>query len=52
MAKAAAADVGRKMAGQTNGRGSAPWRMAADMAIKRRLLSEDAATPEAPNTIS
>ena len=56
-AKAAASDVGRRLAGQSSGRGSAPWRMAADLGNRRRLLDEDQNKPQPPapnssNTIS
>ncbi len=58
-AKAAASDVGRRLAGQSSGRGSAPWRMAADLGNRRRLVDEDRNKPQPPapasnssNTIS
>ena len=49
LAKAAGADVGRRLSGQSTGRGSASWRMAADMGNKRRLLDEDNEGPKPPN---
>jgi type IV secretion system protein TrbL len=48
LAKSAASDVGRKLSGQSNGAGSAPWRMSADMGNQRRLLNEDQGSPTPP----
>lgn len=48
LGSAAAADVGRQLSGQSNGMGSAPWRQAADLSNRRRLLGEDQAKPTPP----
>lgn len=45
LASAAASDVGRRLAGTGSPRGSAPWRMAADMGNQRRLLADDMGAP-------
>ena len=46
LAQAAAMDVGRKLSGTPGAHhGSAPWRMAADLGNKRRLLSDDMDKP-------
>lgn len=42
---AAATDVGRRLSGAGGRHGSAPWRMAADLGNKRRLLSDDMNKP-------
>lgn len=39
-------DLGRRLSGQGAPHGSAPWRMAADMGNKARLLKGDAAKPQ------
>ena len=49
LGSAAASDVGRRLAGTGSIRGSAPWRMAADMGNQRRLLNDDKAAPRAPS---
>ena len=46
LAQAAAMDVGRRLSGIPGAHhGSAPWRMAADLGNKRRLLSDDMNKP-------
>lgn len=45
MAAAPMNDLGRRLSGQSAGRGSAPWRMAADMGNRARLLGADAQKP-------
>ena len=45
LASSAASDVGRRLSGTGSTRGSAPWRMAADMGNQRRLLSDDKSAP-------
>lgn len=46
LAQAAAMDVGRRLSGTPGAHhGSAPWRMAADLGNKRRLLSDDMNKP-------
>lgn len=60
MASSAARDVGRRLTGDIGVRhGSAPWRMAADLGTRRRLLNEQESRPQPPpapsndqNTIS
>jgi type IV secretion system protein TrbL len=59
MAMAPVRDVGRRLSGDIGGRhGVATWRMSADLANKRRLLSDDNGKPSPPppggggNTIS
>lgn len=48
MAAAPFHDVGRRLSGQSAGHGSAPWRMAADMGNRARLLGADAQKPVPP----
>ncbi len=48
MIAAPAQDVGRRLSGQSTGRGSAPWRMSADMGNRARLLNADAHKPTPP----
>ena len=43
-------DVGRRLTGDIGSQhGSAPWRMAADLASQRRLLSDDQNKPAPPS---
>ena len=58
LASAPLSDVGRRLSGQGSRHGSAPWRMSADRANRRRLLRDDNGKPPPPpppgggNTIS
>ncbi|MBN8904875.1 MAG: P-type conjugative transfer protein TrbL [Rhodospirillales bacterium] len=53
MAAAPARDVGRRLAGDIGSRhGVATWRMAADLANRRRLLDDDAGKPKPPQSSS
>lgn len=46
LASAVTSDVGRRLSGTGSARGSAPWRMSADMGNQRRLLNDDLAAPQ------